>query len=680
MVAAIVQARMSSRRLPGKVLMPILGKPMLQHVVERLSRTPSVDVIVIATSNSAADDAIEAFGRTQGFLCFRGSEEDVLDRFYCAAQSVGGDILVRITADCPLTSPRVVERAIRSIRDIQCDYIFSPRPEGLDVEVFTASALTQAWTEAQEAFEREHVTPYIRLSGKFRAMTLEPENDLSFVRNGWSVDSESDLAFVRAVFERVYPTNPNFDLEDVLVLLKHNPELMTINITQNRYSGFYESVARSSEQIEPNSRDLSRSAELKAKAQAIIPAGSQTFSKGPTQFVQGIAPNFIRRGQGCHVWDVDGNEYIDYPMALGAIILGHNYPPVTKAVQNVLADGTCHSLPHPLEIEVSELLCKIIPCAEMVRFGKNGSDATSAAIRAARAITDRSMIACCGYHGWQDWYIGTTTRNKGVPSQVSALTTTFNYNDPASLEELFQKYPDQIAAVILEPVGVVSPHEGFLKTIKELAHSNGALLIFDEIVTGFRVAIGGAQQYFNIEPDLAAFGKAMGNGFPISAVVGKREYMKIFDEIFFSTTFGGETVGLAAAAATIKIFMEHDVVGHLWRQGEKLKSAYNVLARERGMAGLTECIGFPPRTVISFKDESGAESLLLKSLFQQECLKRGILFSGGQNICFSHTDLDVEQTIVVYDTVLRIVRAAIENGNVNGLLEGSCLQPVFRRP
>ncbi|MBI3126006.1 MAG: aminotransferase class III-fold pyridoxal phosphate-dependent enzyme [Candidatus Tectomicrobia bacterium] len=424
---------------------------------------------------------------------------------------------------------------------------------------------------------------------------------------------------------------------------------------------------------------MARSLALKAKAESLIPSCSQTFSKGPTQFVQGVAPVFLARGKGSRVWDVDGNEYIDFPMALGAIILGHGYPAVDEAVRRQMEEGSTFSLPHPLEVELAELLTGVIPGAEMVRFGKNGSDATSGAVRVARAVTGREVIACCGYHGWQDWYIGTTTRSKGVPKTVRELTVPFEYNSLEGLEWIFEAHPGQVAAVVMEPVGVVEPREGFLAAVRDLARREGALLVFDEIVTGFRVALGGAAAHYGVTPDLTCIGKAMANGFPISAVVGRREIMEAFDEIFFSFTFGGEALSLAAALATIREIQDKGVIPYLWGQGRKLKDGYNALAREYGIERFTQCIGIPPRTVMTFRDEAGAESLLFKSLFQQECLKRGVLYSGGQNMCFSHTEEDIEHTLRAYRAAMEVLAAAIERGDARSRLEGEPVQPVFRR-
>ncbi|GIW07598.1 MAG: glutamate-1-semialdehyde 2,1-aminomutase [Dehalococcoidia bacterium] len=427
------------------------------------------------------------------------------------------------------------------------------------------------------------------------------------------------------------------------------------------------------------SRSLERSTALKAHAIRRIPTLAQTFSKAPTQFVQGVAPVYLERGAGSHVWDVDGNEYIDYPMALGPVILGHNEPAVTEAAIAQLQRGIAFSLPHPLEVELSDLLCELIPCAEMVRFGKNGSDVTSGAVRAARALTGRDLIACCGYHGWQDWFIGTTTRSRGVPQAVRDLTKPFVYNDLGSLERIFAEYPGQVAAVIMEPVGVVAPAPGFLEGVRDLAHQHGALLIFDEVVTGFRLDLGGAQRLFGVTPDLACFGKAMGNGFPIAAVVGSRAVMPIFDEIFFSFTFGGDALSLAAAIATIRFMQEEPVIAHLWAHGATLKDGYNRIAAELGLTRYTECVGLPPRTVITFRDEQGNESLIYKTLVQQECLKRGILFSGSQNLCYRHSDDDIAITLEVYRTALTILAEAIAAGDALDRLEGPVVEPVFRR-
>ena len=655
---------------------------MLWHVVHRVQSAKSIDHVVVATSVNPADDPVAGYCLDNGYRYFRGSETDVLDRYYQAAKQFKAETVVRITADCPLMDPLVVDKVVKTFLKGDYDYVTNTLrytfPDGIDVEVFSFPALKTAWQEAKSPLEREHVTPYLRNSGRFRICNVENEVDLSNRYLRWTVDEPSDLEFIRALYSKNGSGGLALSMDAILRLLDQKPELTKINNSIICNHGYYKSIV-AEPPVASKQRELTQSYQLKAKALQLIPSGTQTFSKAPTQFVQGVAPVFLKRGQGSHVWDVDGNEYIDYPMALGPIILGHHYPAVTAAVIRQIHDGTTFSLPHPLEVKVAELLVETIPCAEMVRFGKNGSDATAGAVRVARGYTGKDMIACCGYHGWQDWYIGTTTRNKGVPSGVKNLTVNFDYNNISSLERIFSEYPGQVAAVIMEPVGVIEPTDNFLQQVQAVTRKNGALLVFDEVITGFRLALGGAQDYYGVTPDLACFGKAMANGYPLSAVAGRRDVMEWFDEVFFSFTFGGETLSLAAAKATISEMKQKSVISHLWEQGRKLKDGYNVLAKEFGVNDFTECIGLSPRTVITFKDKTGDESLLYKSLFQQECLRRGVLFSGGQNICFGHSNADVDHTLRVYRTAMEILATAVKNGDACQRLEGEPVKPVFRK-
>lgn len=425
-------------------------------------------------------------------------------------------------------------------------------------------------------------------------------------------------------------------------------------------------------------RSLKKSEEYWKKAQRLIPAGTQCLSKGPTQFVEGVAPKYLVKGKGCHVWDVDGNEYIDYGMGLRPIILGYCYPAVDKAIQAQLRNGITFTLMHPLEVEVAELLTKIIPCAEEVRYGKNGSDATTAAVRTARAYTGRDKIAICGYHGWHDWYIITTDKNKGVPKIMKQLSFTFQYNNIESLKKLLDTYPGEFAAVIMEPVGVTPPQNNFLQEVKKITHDHGAVLIFDEIITGFRFALGGAQEYFKVTPDLAAFGKAMANGMPISALVGKAEIMNVLNDTFFSFTFGGECLSLAATAATIKELQTKKVVPFIWKQGKKLQEGYDKVARELRIEEYTQCAGYAPSALVKFFGKSPQESLLMKSLVQQELLKRGILWAAYHAVSYSHKDKEINETLEAFEDSLKTLKRAISKGNLEKSLEGKPVRPVFR--
>lgn len=412
----------------------------------------------------------------------------------------------------------------------------------------------------------------------------------------------------------------------------------------------------------------------------VIPGGTQTFSKAPFQHVNGVSPKLLVRGKGCRVWDADDNEYIDYMMGLGPAILGHADQDVNRAVAKAMEQGISISLPHPMEAELARLLIEIIPCAEMVRFGKNGSDVTAGAVRAARGITGRDKIVCCGYHGWQDWYIGSTWRYLGVPSAVRELTLKFEYNDLNTLEKIFKENADEIAAVIMEPVSFHAPRDGFLEKVKKLVQSNGALLIFDEIITGFRMALGGAQEYYGITPDLACFGKAMGNGMPIAAVVGKAQYMKIFNDIFFSFTFGGELASIAGALATLNIMRERGTLAHIHAMGHRLIEGLNQIVTRHGAKELLDIIGFEFWPEYVFKPLNSFKPIEIQSLFQQEIVRRGVLTRAGMFVSAAHSEDDIDITLDVFDQALHIVKEAVEDGSVLAKLEGDVIQPVIRPP
>ncbi len=679
MLAAIIQTRMGSSRLPGKALAEVAGKPMLEWLIERVRASRYVEEVVIATTDQKQDDVFVQFAEERGLKISRGSEADVLERFYQAAVAFGVTTIVRVTPDCPLMDPKLLDQVVERFRSGDFDYASNNMgkrfPDGMDVEVFSFEALERAHRQARGASEREHVTPYMKHFGKFKIATVEAPEDLSGLK--WSVDHPADLEFVRAVYRKLKGADQLFCLEDVLQLVRTTPELTAINPTSISEEGYYKSFLKD-DPLPEIPRKLAASSAWAARAARVVPGSSQTFSKGPTQFVPGVAPSFLVRGEGARVWDVDGNRYLDVAMALGPMILGYNDRDVNAAVCEQLKAGAVFSLPHPLEVELSEMLTALIPCAEMVRFGKNGSDVTTGAVRLARAVTGRALIATSGYHGWQDWTIGTTTRRRGVPEAVRKLTFPFEYNQLDSLKRIFAEHPGAVAAVILEPVGVEPPEGRFLEAVRALTQREGALLIFDEVLTGFRFDLGGAQKHFGVIPDLACFGKAMANGLPLSALVGRRALMRHFEEVFFSFTFGGETLSLAAAKATLEKMVRCNVVPQLWAAGKRIQAGYNVLARECGLGELTQCAGFAPRTVVQFHGRDEAESLALKSLFQQECAKRGVLFSGYHLTSAAHGDAEADELLRVYATVMRIVAQAHEKQEVSSRLKGQPVQPVFR--
>ncbi len=421
-----------------------------------------------------------------------------------------------------------------------------------------------------------------------------------------------------------------------------------------------------------------RSEALLESALRRIPLGSQTFSKSVTQYPHGASPYFITHGLGSRVWDVDGNEYIDFNNSLAAVTLGYNDPDVSSAVIDQVEKGSIFSLPHPIENDVAELIIDMVPCAEMVRFGKNGSDVTTGAVRLARAFTGRDHIILGGYHGWHDWSIGTTTRNAGVPAAVQDLSHTFTYNDLGSLKKLFDQYPGQVAAVIMEPMGIVEPDPGFLEGIRELTREQGSLLVFDEIITGFRFSRGGAQELFNVTPDLATFGKGVANGYPLSVLTGREHIMRMLEEVFFSFTFGGETLSLAAAYATLLKLLSEPVVETISARGNVLKEGIQELIGSHEMDDVVSIVGHPAGSFLIFRDLEKFTQHELKSFFLQEVFARGILTIGSHNISYAISDDDIQEILAIYGEVFPILKRSVDQGDLRERLNCETLQPLFR--
>lgn len=429
-------------------------------------------------------------------------------------------------------------------------------------------------------------------------------------------------------------------------------------------------------QLNDNYPTLTKSLELFEKAKQIMPPVTQTMAKGPGQYSLGACPIYLDRGKGSRVWDVDGNEYLDWNAAIGPLSLGYAYEKVDNAIKAQLEKGITFSLMHELEYEVAELIHQTIPNAEAVRISKTGADVTSAAVRISRAFTGRKKVLCCGYHGWHDWYIAATNRANGIPDEVRDITYTFDYNNIQSLEEALD---DDVAAVILEPFVFDAPKDDFLHKVHELCKKNGTLLIFDEMWSGFRCALGGAQEFFGIKPDLAVYSKAVANGMPIAFLTGRKDVMDLFTkDVFFYTTFGGEALSLAATKATIEEIKEKNVIQNLADKGQILKDGYNALVEKLGMTQYTQCKGYSFRTTVTL-EAAVQNPLAVKAYFQQEMIKRGILWQGNHNMMYVHTPEDVNYTLEVYAEVLPLVKDAIEKGDVLSRLNGLPIEPAFRK-
>ena len=428
--------------------------------------------------------------------------------------------------------------------------------------------------------------------------------------------------------------------------------------------------------MNPKSRFL-ESERLLRLAEAVIPLGSQTFSKSRTQYPVGVSPFFASKGSGSYLWDVDGNKYVDLVASLAAVTLGYGDPEINKAVKRQLKKGVSLSLSSKLETIVAEKIIDLVPSAEMVRFAKNGSDATSAAVRIARYFTGRDHIISIGYHGWHDWYIGSTTRSMGVPSAVQALTLSARYNDLSHVENLFEEAKGDVAAVILEPMNSVDPAPGYLESLRNFCSSNNILLIFDEVITGFRFARGGAQELFGVTPDLSCFGKGIANGFPISVIAGRREIMEGFKEVFFSGTFGGELLSLTAANVVLDKVRDNRVIPELYRVGQAIQQG--LLGEiSRNKYEFVNISGNPTWTFLNWTLSSDALQNKVKTYFLQEMFKRGILVLSTNNVTTTLSQKDISKILTAYAEVFEAISQALERDSLDALLECQPIVPLFK--
>ncbi len=650
---AIIQARMGSTRFPGKVMKDLAGKPVIEWVVEAAQRAQGVDQVVVATSKLKQDDLIVKWCDRNRVHVFRGSETDVLDRFYQCAIKYNGTVLIRLTADCPFLDYNVISDVVslRRMTDVSYASNIDPPtyPDGLDVECFTFAALEAAWTESTRASDRDCVPQFIvRNRDRFSSSNLNcPLPALASER--WVLDTEEDYLFCQALAKLMRMHSKTY--QNILAVLKRNPTMRDINKMWTRNERFYEHV--STENLPP--RSFHRSDHHLTRALRTIPFGSQTFSKSHIQFPASQAPLYVTHADGCRIFDVDGNDYVDMVSAIMPVILGYRDPDVDLAIRRQLDRGIIFSLATKQETELAELLCHHIPCAESVKFGKSGTDVTTAAVRLARAYTGRDHVLVGGYHGWADWSMACSNRSNGIPPRVMALSHALSSYD--------YTWPEHVAAIIVEPND--SPEK--LKEIRDYCTKHGIVLIFDEIITGFRYDMGGAQKLFRVTPDLACFGKAMGNGMPISAVVGKREIMKLMqppDNIFYSGTMFGEALSIAAAIATIKKLDEVKAVEAIWQRGDLLTGEVTSIIDHFGLSDAIELKGMAPRKMLTFSDHRGATKDQIRTFFMIQMAQQGVLIINSHNIMLAHDAAASKRILIAYTKTMDKLRETLQRGDM----------------
>lgn len=668
----IVQARMGSTRLPGKVMLDLGGRPMIDLLLERLARAELVDEVVVATTTDRSDDGLVSHLSALGYSVHRGSPTDVLDRYHQAARAASADVVVRVTGDCPLIDPQLVDSVIRTFNNAGVDYASNVGPptfpDGLDTEVFSFAALERAAREATAGFDREHVTPYLREPGRFSAVNVAGSSNLSAQR--WTVDEASDLEVVRAVVKHFAPRT-DFGFEEVAALFVKSPELFAANQSIQRNEG-----AR-----------MGSGQKLWKRAKRVIPGGNMLLSKRSEMFLPDQWPAYFSRAKGCKVWDLDDNEYIDMSiMGIGTNTLGYGHPEVDEAVQKVVQDGNVSTFNAPEEVYLAEKLVQMHPWADMARFARSGGEANAIAIRIARAASGRDKVAFCGYHGWHDWYLAANLGDEktlaghllpglepnGVPRELGGSILPFNYNRYDQLEDLVRHH--DIGVIFMEVSRNEGPRDGFLEKIRKLADDKGIVLVFDECTSGFRQTFGGLHKLYGVEPDMATVGKALGNGYAITGVIGRREVMEAAQTTFISSTFWTERIGSAAAVKTLEVMERISSWETITATGLNIRKRWQDLADRHGFQidhwGLPSLCGWTTRS---------ANALAYKTLVTQEMLAKGYIAGNSVYVCTEHTDAVVDAFFEQLDPVFGLI-AECENGrDVMSLLKGPVAHAGFKR-
>jgi glutamate-1-semialdehyde 2,1-aminomutase len=691
-ILAILQARVSSSRLPGKVLKPIMGQPMLALQVERVLHAKKIDQLIVATSTDPSDDELETLCREINIPCYRGSLNDVLDRFYHAAQTWKPKHVIRLTGDCPLTDPGVIDDVIAFYLNGDYDYasnaIDPTFPDGLDVEIFRFSVLAEAWNEACLPSQREHVTPFIHQQpDRYRIGHYKNTEDISYLR--WTVDEVQDFDLINKIYEELYPIKPNFRMADILNLLHHRLEWMTINKQFERNEGFLKSLHEDRRDETMERLNLEKSIALQEHAKKRIPGLSQLLSKRSDQFSYGVWPGYFSRAKGVEIWDLDDNHYIDMSIGgIGANVLGYADPDVDRAVREAIDKGTSASLNCPEEVELADFLCELHPWAEKVRFARTGGESMAIAVRIARTFTGRDKIAFCGYHGWHDWYLSANigTENAlgehlisgldpaGVPKALRGTSFPFRYNQLKELEAILESNKNEIAAIVMEPLRNEWPTPDFIKGVRALATATGAILVIDEVSAAFRMNTGGAHLVLGIDPDMAVFSKALGNGYPMAAIIGKNAVMDAAQKSFISSTYWTERIGPVAALAMLKKHRQFDVGKHLMKIGQMVQDGWRTLFAKHGLS--VHIDGIPPMGHFNFEHE---KALVMKALFIQSMLEKGFLVTTGFYAMFAHQEEHVKAYLDAVDQVLPFLHEALRSGHPESYLIGKPAISGFKR-
>jgi glutamate-1-semialdehyde 2,1-aminomutase len=645
---------------------------MIELLLARLAKSKLLDQIVLATSIDERNTLLVRHVQKLGYVCVRGSENDVLNRYLLASGQVKAEVVVRITGDCPLIDPTLVDQAIEQFKSSGVDYLSNTSPatfpDGLDTEVFTVKALERAGQESADVFDREHVTPYLRRPGLFKTATLINAEDLSGLR--WTVDEQADFDVVSQVFAHFSP-NIHFSWSEVLDLQRMQPGLFAPNHSIIRNEG----------------ATMGTGQKLWKRAKSVIPGGNMLLSKRAEMFLPEHWPAYFSKAKGCYVWDLDGKQYTDMCiMGIGTNTLGYGHPEVDEAVMQTVTAGNMSTLNCPEEVHLAEKLIEMHPWADMARFARSGGEANAIAIRIARAATGKDKVAICGYHGWHDWYLSANLGDdksldghllpglnpNGVPRNLKDTVFSFNYNNYDELEELVNS--QDIGVIKMEVVRNMGPEDNFLHKVRKLATERNIVLIFDECTSGFRETFGGLHKKYGVEPDMAMFGKALGNGYGITATIGRREIMEAAQTTFISSTFWTERIGPSAALKTLEVMERLKSWEFVTRTGLDIRQRWQKLADLHGLE--ISHWGLPALTGFSFQSQN---ALAYKTLITQEMLAKGYLAGNSVYVCTEHVPEVVDGYFDALEPVFKLIKECEEGRDVMSLLNGPVCHGGFKR-
>ncbi len=667
----IIQARIQSERLPGKVLKFIGKDTVISFMLKRIKRCKLIDDIIVAIPNDKKNKILEKHLKKNKIKIFKGSNKNLLDRYYKAAKKTKHEAIIRLTADCPFADPKIIDQMIQLFKDKNLDYISnlnpSTFPDGMDVEILRFALLKKIKKKSTSQHDMEHVTPYIKKIKNLKKYNFRYFKNLSHIR--LTLDQAEDLVLLKKIFLKLKKNN--FDLKDLINLINKNPNLLKINNHIKRNERSY----------------LNTGQKFWKRGKNVISGGNMLLSKNPDFLLPGRWPTYFTKAKGCQLWDLDGNRFFDLSlMGVGTNILGYNNQEIDKAVKKAIDKGNISTLNSYEEIYLAEKLLDMHPWFDKCKFARTGGEANAIAVRIARAATGKSKIAICGYHGWHDWYLATNIKNsknlnnhllknlktQGVPKELKDTIYQFRPNSINELEGIIKN--NDIGIVKMEVMRNHEPKSGFLKKVREITKKKGIILIFDECTSGFRRTFGGLHKYYNVKPDIAIFGKALGNGYPITAVLGKNDVMKYSQTTFISSTFWTERIGPVAALKTLSIMEKSKSWVLIDKIGMKIRKKLKILAKKYNLNIIF--FGLPALTRFNLK---GFDEKLLKTFLSQEFLKQGILGSNVIYVSVTHTQKILNKYYKVIEVIFKKLSKFKNNSNLLKNIETDiCLDTIPR--